>query len=166
MATILLFWQHGTEQDPLCREAGHNYRKMRKNSRSIVEFGHHLRRFNMKLRKCAKNKSVAVDIVPDTLFVGEFWKGVINLKYIWSSLTLQCVTKAKRVERRAHVRTNRSAVCAYGSATKKGKRTDIFNHLGSVGPCRRVIQGTTPIPGELFCWDFFEMYHKMTASLA
>ena len=54
----------------------------------IVEFGHHLRRFNMKLGKCAKNKSAALDIVPDTLFVGEFWKCVINSKYIWPSLTL------------------------------------------------------------------------------
>ena len=27
-------------------------------------------------------------------------------------------------------------------------------------------RGTTPIPGELFCWDFFEMYYKMTGSSA
>ena len=32
----------------------------------------------------------------------------------------------------------------------------------------RLQQGTTPtrIPGELFCWDFFEMYYKMTGSSA
>ena len=83
MATILLFRHHRTEQDRLCREAGHNYRKTRQNSGSIVEFGHRLRRFNMKLGKCAKNKSAALDIVPDTLFVGDIWKSVINSKYIW-----------------------------------------------------------------------------------
>ena len=80
--------------------------KMGKNSRGIVEFGHLLRRFNMKRGKCAKNKSATLDIVSDTLFVGEFWKGVINSKYMWPSLTLLCVTKAGRVGRRAHVRTN------------------------------------------------------------
>ena len=26
--------------------------------------------------------------------------------------------------------------------------------------------GTTPIPEELFCWDFFEMYYQMTGSSA
>ena len=79
---------------------------MGKNSRGAVEFGHLLRRFHMKRGKCAKNKPAALDIVPDTLFVREFWKGVINSKYIWPSLTLLCVTKARRVGRRAHVRTN------------------------------------------------------------
>ena len=105
-ATILLLWQHGIAQDRLCRKAGHNYRKTRQNSRSIVEFGHHLRRFDMKRGKCAKNKSAALNIVPDTLFVGEFWKGLIKSKYIWPSLSLLCVTKARRVGRRAHVWTN------------------------------------------------------------
>ena len=105
-ATILLLWQHGIAQDRLCRKAGHNYRKTRQNSRSIVEFGHHLRRFNMKRGKCAKDKSATWDIVSDTLFVGEFWKGVNNSKYMWPSLTLLCVTEARRVGRRVHVRTN------------------------------------------------------------
>ena len=79
---------------------------MGENSRGFVEFGRLLRRFNMKRGKCAKNIPAALDIVPDTLFVGEFWKGEINCKYIWPSLTLLCVTKARRVGRRAHVRTN------------------------------------------------------------
>ena len=26
--------------------------------------------------------------------------------------------------------------------------------------------GTTPTPGELFCWDFFEMYYKIRGSSA
>ena len=26
--------------------------------------------------------------------------------------------------------------------------------------------GTAPIPGELFCWDFLEMYYKMMGSSA
>ena len=29
-----------------------------------------------------------------------------------------------------------------------------------------IIIGTTPIPEDDFCWDFFEMYNKMTASSA
>ena len=53
------------------------------NKGSIVEFGHLLRRFNMKRAKCAKNEPAALDVVPDTLFVGELWKGVINSNYIW-----------------------------------------------------------------------------------
>ena len=77
---------------------------MGENSRSIVEFGHHLRRFNMKRGKYAKNKSAAFDIVPDTLFVGEFRKGVINSKM--ASIDPIRVTKARRVGRCAHVLMN------------------------------------------------------------
>ena len=29
-----------------------------------------------------------------------------------------------------------------------------------------VFTGATPIPWELFCWDFFEMYYKITGSSA
>ena len=28
------------------------------------------------------------------------------------------------------------------------------------------VWGTTPIPEDDFCWDFFEMYYKMTGSSA
>ena len=37
---------------------------------------------------------------------------------------------------------------------------NFFNLLGEQ------MLGTTPIPGELFRWDFFEMYYKMTGSSA
>ena len=95
-----------------------NGRKQHKHCRI---FGRLLRRFNMKRGKLDKIKPAALDIVPDTLLVGEFWKGVINSKYIWPSLILLCVTKAGRVGRRAHFRTDLiSIVCAYGNGTKMG----------------------------------------------
>ena len=38
----------------------------KKTGRSIVEFGHLLRRFNMKRGKCPKDNPAALDIAPDT----------------------------------------------------------------------------------------------------
>ena len=107
--------------------------KMGKNSRGIVEFGHLLRRFNMKRGKCAKNKPAALEIGPDTRFVGEFCKGVTNSKYTWPALT--------RVGRLAHVRTNLIGMESVHTVMQQkwGGRTDISNHLGSVGPCRTVM---------------------------
>ena len=46
--------------------------KKGKNSTSIVEIGHLVHRLNMTRGKCAKKKPAALEIVPDTLFVGEF----------------------------------------------------------------------------------------------
>ena len=119
---------------------------MRQNSRSIAEFGRHLRRFNMKLRKCAKNKSAALDIVPDTLFVGEFWKGVIKSKYIWSSLILLCVKKAKRVERRAHVRTNLISSLCVRECNENG---EAYGYIQPFGQRRSLSYGNADKMGEL-----------------
>ena len=101
---------------------------MGENSRSIVEFGHLLRRFNMKRGNVPKTNPPLW-----TLHQTPCWgicKGVINSNYIRLSLTLLCVTKARRVGRRAQVRTNWIIMeSAYGNATKMGGRTDISNHL-------------------------------------
>ena len=111
---------------------------MGKNS-SIVEFGHLLRRFNMKRGKRAKNKPAALDIVPDTLFVGEFRKGVINSKM--ASIDPIRVTKARRVGRRAHVLTNLISMESVRTVVQKNEGAyGHINHLGSVGPCRTVMR--------------------------
>ena len=77
----LFVWQRLTYWEPALSWSWAQLRKMGENSTSINEFGHLLRRLNIKRGKCAKDKPAALDIVPDSLFVGEFWNGVINSKY-------------------------------------------------------------------------------------
>ena len=55
MATIW-FWHSGIYEDRLCREAGHNYRKTRQYSKSIVKFEHRLHLLYVGRGKMCKNK--------------------------------------------------------------------------------------------------------------
>ena len=85
---FFFFLQRSPYREPALSWSWAQLRKIGENSRSIVEFGHHVRRFNMKRGNVPKPSSAALDIVPDTLFVREFRKGVVNSKNGWPALTL------------------------------------------------------------------------------